>query len=138
MSQLKYWNGTAWVNAVIGAQGPTGATGATGPTGSMNIAYTQQGPLSVTTGLTRYYFENSGTITKIRASVGTAPTGSSLIVEVFENGVSIGTATITAGSFTGTTTISNAVALGDYVTVSITQVGSTVTGTDLTVSLTIV
>lgn len=34
MAQLKYWNGTAWTNAVIGAQGPQGATGPTGATGS--------------------------------------------------------------------------------------------------------
>jgi hypothetical protein len=34
MAQLKYWNGTAWVNAVVGAQGPTGPTGSAGPTGA--------------------------------------------------------------------------------------------------------
>jgi hypothetical protein len=33
MSQLKYWDGTAWVTAVVGAQGPTGPTGPTGSTG---------------------------------------------------------------------------------------------------------
>ena len=33
MAQLKYWDGTAWVNAVVGAAGPAGATGPTGPTG---------------------------------------------------------------------------------------------------------
>ena len=33
MAQLKYWNGSAWVNAVVGAQGPTGPTGPTGATG---------------------------------------------------------------------------------------------------------
>lgn len=27
MSQLKYWNGTAWVTAIVGAAGPAGATG---------------------------------------------------------------------------------------------------------------
>lgn len=29
MPQLKYWNGSAWVDAVIGAQGPTGDPGVT-------------------------------------------------------------------------------------------------------------
>jgi len=33
MPQLKYWDGSAWVDAVIGAQGPTGSVGPTGPTG---------------------------------------------------------------------------------------------------------
>jgi hypothetical protein len=27
MAQLKYWDGTAWVSAVVGAQGPVGPTG---------------------------------------------------------------------------------------------------------------
>jgi hypothetical protein len=44
MAQLKYWDGSAWVNAIVGAQGPTGptgtqgtvgSTGATGPTGGV-------------------------------------------------------------------------------------------------------
>jgi hypothetical protein len=38
MAQLKYWNGSAWVTAIVGAQGPIGPTGPsggpTGPTGS--------------------------------------------------------------------------------------------------------
>jgi len=33
MAQLKYYNGSAWVDAVVGAQGPQGVTGPTGPTG---------------------------------------------------------------------------------------------------------
>ena len=37
MSQLKYWNGTAWETAVVGAQGPTGDTGATGPSGVIAV-----------------------------------------------------------------------------------------------------
>lgn len=51
MAQLKYWNGTAWVDAVIGAQGPTGPTGATGPagaTGSTGAASTVPGPTGAT------------------------------------------------------------------------------------------
>lgn len=48
MSQLKYWNGSAWVTAVVGASGPTGPTGTsatiavgtvttTGPTGTPSV-----------------------------------------------------------------------------------------------------
>ena len=51
MAQLKYWNGSAWVNAVVGAQGPqgvTGVTGATGPTGADGVAVydSEQGVIS--------------------------------------------------------------------------------------------
>jgi len=61
MAQLKYWNGSAWVDAVVGAQGPTGATGptgvtgATGPTGpSGNLAVSQiaSGSMPASTTLT--------------------------------------------------------------------------------------
>lgn len=51
MAQLKYWNGTAWVDAVIGAQGPTGPTGPTGPigaTGATGAASTVPGPTGST------------------------------------------------------------------------------------------
>ena len=130
--------GTQGTQGTQGLQGLQGTQGTLGTTGAMNVAYTQQGTLSVVTGLTRYYFEENKTITKIRASVGTAPTGASLIVRVFENGVSIGDTTITAGSFTGTSTPNVAVGPGDYITASITQVGSTIAGTDLTVVLTVV
>lgn len=34
MSQLKYWDGTAWVTAIVVAQGATGPQGVTGPTGA--------------------------------------------------------------------------------------------------------
>jgi hypothetical protein len=102
------------------------------------VVYSQQGTLQVITGLTRFYFDSSKTISKIRASVGTAPTGSSLAITTYLNGVSIGATTISASAFTAVSTPSTSVVSGDYVTVSITQVGSTVAGSDLTVALTIV
>lgn len=105
---------------------------------SVNPVFSYTGTLTTYVGLSRYYFDSSKTISQIRASVGTAPTGANLIVTVYKNGTSIGTTSITAGSFTGTSTPGTSVASGDYVTVSITQVGSTVAGTDLTVSLTVV
>jgi hypothetical protein len=67
MSQLKYWNGTAWVTAVVGAQGPTGDTGATGATGDTGPS----GVIAVTAPIT-----NSGTSTS--ASIGIDQTGITL------------------------------------------------------------
>jgi hypothetical protein len=131
MAQLKYWNGSAWVNAVVGVQGPVGPVGAT------NVVYTQQGTLSVITGLTRFYFDSPKTISKIRASVGTAPTGSAIIVRLFKNGISVADTTINANSFTGTSTPFISVVSDDYVTISVTQVGAMIAGSDLTVSLTL-
>jgi hypothetical protein len=34
VAQLKYWDGSAWQSAVVGAQGPQGIQGVQGPTGA--------------------------------------------------------------------------------------------------------
>jgi hypothetical protein len=36
MATIKYWDGTAWVLAIVGKQGPQGPTGPTGPQGADN------------------------------------------------------------------------------------------------------
>lgn len=41
MPQLKYWNGSAWVEAVIGAQGTSGLQGTTGIQGTTGTQGTQ-------------------------------------------------------------------------------------------------
>ena len=38
MSQIKYWNGTSWVNAIVGAAGPAGEIGITGNIGSQGAS----------------------------------------------------------------------------------------------------
>ena len=121
-----------------GLNGPTGPTGATGAT-VLFPTFTQQGTLAVKTGTIRYYFDDSRTITKIRASVGTAPTGASLIVTVKANGATFtnSAVTVAASGFTATSSPTKSVVAGDYITVDITQVGSTVAGSDLVVTLSV-
>lgn len=77
------------------------------------------------------------TITEIAAYVQTAPTDSSLILEVKKDGVTEGTVTILAGAFTGTTAIltSGSIEFSNEITVDVTQVGSTVPGQNLKVSI---
>lgn len=71
----------------------------------------------------------------------TAPTGAAITVQVerFNNGVSqgiLGTATIAAGANVGSVTgLSGGCAKGDILKFNITSVGSTVAGSDLTVSM---
>ena len=84
------------------------------------------------------------TITSVRASVGTAPTGASLIVDINKNGSTIFSTqanrpAISASSNTsGKVTNMNTAAWadGEYLTVDCDQVGSTVPGSDLTVTVT--
>ena len=115
------------------------SSGQTGPAGTTPI-FTRQG--TVTTGLSgsRYYVERSGTVNVVRASVGTAPTGSALTVDVLKNGTSIlsSAISIAAGTNTATGTIStSSVSSGDYFTINVTGVGSTIAGANLTVSVNI-
>ncbi len=75
------------------------------------------------------------TVTQIRASVGTAPTGSAITVTVRKNGVAATTVTVAAAANSGTATgLSIAVADGEYLEIWPTAVGSTVAGADLVVT----
>lgn len=109
------------------------------------LPYSNQGALSVKTGTFRLYNDSGAawTITGVRASVGTAPTGASVIVDVNVDGTTIFTTqanrpTVAAAAFTsGVVTNMNvtSVATGSYLTVDIDQVGSTVAGSDLCVQV---
>lgn len=103
------------------------------------------GAVTTGAGALRWYNDTgqSLTIRNIRATVGTAPTGASLIVDVNKNGSTIFSTqanrpTITAGNnSSGKVTAINTttVADGDYLTVDVDQIGSTVAGSNLTVQI---
>ncbi len=108
------------------------------------LPFSKAGTLAVATGTHRLYApgEHTWTIAGVRASVGTAPTGASLIVDVNKNGTTIFTTQsnrpeIAISGFTdlsGTIEV-NSLASGEYLTVDVDQVGSTVAGSDLTVQI---
>jgi hypothetical protein len=102
------------------------------------------GALSVGAGTFRWYNDSGLSLQfrEVRVSCGTAPTGAALIVDVNNNGTTIFTTQTnrpqcSAGANTGTTTTFNVVTIqdGNYITVDIDQVGSTVAGADLTVQI---
>jgi hypothetical protein len=100
------------------------------------------GTLTVGTGMARLYFPRACTIINVIASVGTAPTGASVIFDVNKNGTTIFTTqgnrpTITASAFVDTSSVPDvtSIAAGDYLTVDLDQIGSTVAGADATVSI---
>jgi hypothetical protein len=85
-------------------------------------------------------------VRKVVASLGTAPTGASFVVDVKVNGTSVfaaagDRATITATNTTGSAVPSKtdldviSVLPGQYLTVEVTQVGSSVAGSDLRVEV---
>lgn len=102
--------------------------------------YSYTGTVATVSGTSRLYAERAMTITSVRASVGTAPTGASLIVDVNKNGTTIFTnqanrPTIAAGTNSDLANEIDVTALvqGDYLTVDVDQVGSTTAGSNLTV-----
>lgn len=110
----------------------------------VGIPFSVNGNLVLRTGTNRYYNDTGKTLTisSVRASVGTSPSGSSVIVDVHKDGTTIFTTqsnrpTITPGGTTSlvTTIESASFPAGSFITVDIDQIGSTVAGADLTVSV---
>lgn len=107
--------------------------------------FSYTGTLVAGTGKSRLYNDTgrSLTIVAIRATVTTAPTGATVIVDVNKNGTTIFTTqgnrpTVAISGFTSGK-VSNmdvtSLADGDYLTIDLDQIGSTVPGADLTVQV---
>lgn len=113
------------------------AASGSGAPGLMPLS--RPGVLAVVVGTGRTYFPVGVTIDGVTIGVGTAPTGASLIVDVNKNGTTVFTTqanrpTITAAAFASAEKVPDvtAIAAGDYVSIDVDQVGSTVAGADLT------
>jgi hypothetical protein len=128
---------TAPVQATIvrSTSGPQGPAGPAGPPGVTPV-FTRTGVLEVDAGRSRFYADRDLTITRIRAAVGTPPTGAAVIVDVLLDEVVIATVEIPDGEHTGLLDIPEPFPIGHYLTVDITQVGTTASGQDLTVTIT--
>jgi hypothetical protein len=138
-----YQNVTGSIANHTGAGNYVNLTGATRLlTEIEQIPISRSGALTVATGVFRMYLDAAYVVESVRASVNTAPTGASLIVDVNKNGTTIYTTqanrpTITAASNTATSNSPDVTtfAAGDYITVDVDQIGSTVAGSDLVVTL---
>lgn len=139
-ANLEEW--TDFSNNVLASVGPTGAMRA--PNLGTLFTFSVTGSVSAATGKHRIYNDTGValTIRAVRASVGTAPVGSALTVDVNKNGTTIfGTQTnrpsIAAGSNTAKAPAINttSIADGEYFTVDVDAVGSTTAGADLTVQI---
>ncbi len=107
-----------------------------------HLDFSLPGALTVQDGTIRSYFGEAWSIIAVRASVGTAPVGASIILDVWKNGATIYTTaankpTIAAGANTVDAALPDvtSIAAGDYLTVNIDQVGSTTAGSDLVVEI---
>jgi len=100
-------------------------------------------PITAGTNKVRFKADFPGTLVAVRAGVNTAPTGSTLIVDINKNGVSmLGTKLSIDANETSSTTAASAatitttsIADDDEIGIDIDQIGSTVAGAGLKVSL---
>jgi hypothetical protein len=106
------------------------------------IVLSRPGALVVAAGTLQLPLSGSYTLIDYRVRVGTAPTGASLIVDINKNGTTLFTTqgnrpTIAAAGQLATTTAPNVTTFvnGDYISVDVDQIGSTVAGSDLVVVL---
>lgn len=104
--------------------------------------YSVEGTLIVSTGVLRLPFKRAATITNVMATVGTAPTGAAILIDVNKNGTTIFTggtnrpniAVSTNEDLTAVPAVT-AISAGEYLTVDIDQIGSTIAGADLVVTI---
>jgi hypothetical protein len=85
------------------------------------------------------YFPYAMTVTSILASLDIAPTGSAAVINVFKNGTTMLNAsklTIAAGTKTVVgTLVTTTIAAGDVISASIDQIGATVRGQYLSITI---
>jgi hypothetical protein len=118
------------------------AQAATG-SGSVIVAFSRNGTLSTTRGTVPFVLASDRTITAVRMGCGTAPVGASVVGDILKNGTTIYTTASNRPTIPDGATDSGPVALpdvtalaaGDHLAIVIAQVGSTVQGADLGLSI---
>lgn len=106
------------------------------------LTWNVAGTLTTQTGVAQLPIPATATIADITIRAATAPTGASIKVDVNKNGTTVFTTqanrpTIAVSTNASTAAVPDVTALvaGDYLTVDIDQVGSTIAGADLVVVL---
>lgn len=128
------YNGSTW--QVTSTTGPKGPIGYTGSIGANTITLQQPGNLVLFTGTARWYAPFACNVTSITPRVRTAA-DAVISINLCKNSLAISNVNISSGATFGTAdTTGYALASGDYLTVNVLSVGSTLNpGVDLYVQL---
>ena len=116
------------------------------------VSFSYTGNLVVGVGQQKWVAFRAAEIIGVRAAVGTAPTGADAVLNVRKNGIATGgvgaifTSILSQPEIAAGTTVgavvapdgADTLAAGDYLTVDIDEIGSTVPGADLTVEVELV
>jgi len=119
--KLYVWNGSSWNDSADKTK---------------YVTLRQSGDLTVTTGTKRWYAPRSLTIKDITARVDTAPSGTAINITINKNGSSATTISIADGSTKTSSSVSVSMLTDDYITVDITQIGSSTAGAELGLTFT--
>lgn len=127
------------VNQVLKTDGSGNLTfvdAAAGGGGESIVTLKQDGDVTVHTGTARWYAPRDITITDVIMRVDTAPVGADLDITINRTGTQAGTTdmSITASNTKATHTTDFDLDADDYMTVDVTQIGSSTAGTDLKVT----
>lgn len=98
-------------------------TGGAGPT-YQEKTYTYPGTIAISTGTARWWSQGNTTITRARAQVITAPSGSPVTIVIKKNGTSAQTFSISSGEYATQINTNITTVNGDYITIDLTSVGS--------------
>lgn len=104
--------------------------------------YTIPGTLAVGSGAARLTIGQDGVLINVLASVNTAPTGASAIFDLHKNGTTVFTGgtnrpTIAVSTNADTSSVPavTTFSAGDYFTVDVDQIGSTIPGADAVITI---
>lgn len=110
----------------------------------ITVPFSQPGVLATGTGKFRWYNDTGATLTfvAVRASADTAPTGATITIDVNKDGTTIYTTqgnrpaiAISGNTIKSTNPDVTTIADGSYLSVDIDQIGSTIPGSDLSVTI---
>lgn len=104
-----------------------------------DITFGLLGNLTVANDQTNHVIINqAATVLLCRAIAKTAPTGTDAILVIKKNGsTTIATITLTAGQTSVVATPSGTLIPGDYLSIDVTQIGGTIAGADVNITLTL-
>jgi len=143
--KLYIWDGGVWIQAAASIDLSSYDTSSEVDTKISNISSTtdlfvtfrQSGDLSVINGTKRWYSPKNINISKLVARVDIASVGSDIVININKNGVLTTTMTIVDGTNKIINTTPNITMTDDdYLTIDLMQIGSTVSGSELSITIT--
>ena len=126
--------GVQGLHGQFAGQGVQGNQGTQGLSSELERHYHIPGIIGISTGTNRWWIQSNSLITQLRAQVTTAPTGTSIIININKNGSQAAQLILAATTSSIESVVNIAATKDDYFTVDVIQKGSIIAGSDLVIS----